>query len=94
MHPYHPLSPCAQVRLTAPQNPLIEKKPRNFGIGQDIQPGRNLSRMVRWPQYVRLQRQKKILNLRLKVPPSIAQFQHVLDRNSTSRAHSVAHAGR
>lgn len=29
--------------------------------------------MVRWPAYVRLQRQKKILNLRLKVPPSIAQ---------------------
>jgi large subunit ribosomal protein L7Ae len=38
--------------------------------------------MVRWPQYIRLQRQKKILNLRLKVPPAIAQFQHVLDRNS------------
>jgi len=68
------------------KNPLIEKKPRNFGIGQDIQPGRNLSRMVRWPQYVRLQRQKKILNLRLKVPPSIAQFQHVLDRNTAAQA--------
>ncbi|KAI9780777.1 MAG: 60S ribosomal protein L8B [Geoglossum umbratile] len=62
-------------------NPLIEKRPRNFGIGQDIQPGRNLSRMVKWPEYVRLQRQKKILNLRLKVPPAIAQFQNVLDRN-------------
>jgi large subunit ribosomal protein L7Ae len=39
--------------------------------------------MVRWPAYVRLQRQKKILNLRLKVPPAIAQFQHVADRNCT-----------
>ena len=38
--------------------------------------------MVRWPAYVRLQRQKKILNMRLKVPPAISQFQHVLDRNS------------
>ncbi|KAH0555622.1 60S ribosomal protein L8B [Trichoglossum hirsutum] len=37
--------------------------------------------MVKWPEYVRLQRQKKILNLRLKVPPAIAQFQNVLDRN-------------
>jgi large subunit ribosomal protein L7Ae len=43
--------------------------------------------MVRWPAYVRLQRQKKILNLRLKVPPAIAQFQHVADRNCTLRAH-------
>lgn len=63
------------------QNPLIERRPRNYGIGQDIQPRRNLSRMVRWPEYIRLQRQKKILNLRLKVPPAIAQFQHTLDRN-------------
>jgi large subunit ribosomal protein L7Ae len=73
------------IPLMQAQNPLIEKRPRNFGIGQDIQPHRNVSRMVRWPQYVRLQRQKKILNLRLKVPPSIAQFQHVLDRNTASQ---------
>lgn len=68
------------------QNPLIEKRPRNFGIGQDIQPKRNVSRMVKWPEYVRLQRQKKILNMRLKVPPAIAQFQHVLDKNTAAQA--------
>ncbi|KAL8978960.1 MAG: hypothetical protein Q9205_005596 [Flavoplaca limonia] len=68
------------------QNPLIEKRPRNFGIGQDIQPRRNLSRMVKWPEYVRLQRQKKILNLRLKVPPAIAQFTNHLDRNTAAQA--------
>ncbi|KAL9602048.1 MAG: hypothetical protein Q9179_002658 [Wetmoreana sp. 5 TL-2023] len=67
------------------QNPLIEKRPRNFGIGQDIQPRRNLSRMVKWPEYVRLQRQKKILNLRLKVPPAIAQFTNHLDRNTAAQ---------
>jgi large subunit ribosomal protein L7Ae len=60
---------------------LTEKRSRNFGIGQDVQPRRNLSRFVKWPEYVRLQRQKKILNLRLKVPPAIAQFQNTLDRN-------------
>lgn len=68
------------------QNPLIEKRPRNFGIGADIQPKRNLARMVKWPEYVRLQRQKKILNMRLKVPPAIAQFQHVLDKNTATQA--------
>ena len=41
--------------------------------------------MVRWPEYVRLQRQKKILNLRLKVPPAIAQFTNVLDRNTAAQ---------
>ena len=42
--------------------------------------------MVKWPEYVRLQRQKKILNMRLKVPPAIAQFQHVLDKNTATQA--------
>ena len=37
--------------------------------------------MVKWPEYVRLQRQRKVLNLRLKVPPAIAQFSSTLDRN-------------
>jgi len=41
--------------------------------------------MVKWPEYVRLQRQRKILNLRLKVPPAIAQFQNVLDRNQAAQ---------
>lgn len=69
----------------AAKNPLFEKRPRNFGIGQDVQPHRNLSRMVKWPEYVRLQRQKKILNMRLKVPPAIAQFQNTLDRNTATQ---------
>ena len=70
----------------APKNPLVESRPKNFGIGQDIQPKRNLSRFVKWPEYVRLQRQKKILSLRLKIPPAIAQFQNTLDKNTASQA--------
>ncbi|KAG7193496.1 60S ribosomal protein L8B [Scheffersomyces spartinae] len=65
-------------------NPLVEATPKNFGIGQSIQPKRNLSRFVKWPEYVRLQRQKKILSLRLKVPPTIAQFQNTLDKNTAA----------
>jgi len=66
-------------------NPLIEKKPKNFGIGQNIQPKRDLTRFVKWPKYVRLQRQKAILLKRLKVPPSINQFTSTLDRQSASQ---------
>jgi large subunit ribosomal protein L7Ae len=40
--------------------------------------------MVKWPEYIRLQRQKKILNMRLKVPPAIAQFSNTLDRNTAA----------
>ncbi|KAL2759493.1 hypothetical protein ACRALDRAFT_1067703, partial [Sodiomyces alcalophilus JCM 7366] len=78
--------PQGKAGKKAAKNPLLERRPRNFGIGQDIQPRRDLSRMVKWPEYVRLQRQKKILRMRLKVPPAIAQFQHVLDRNTAAQA--------
>lgn len=67
------------------KNPLFESTPKNFGIGQDIQPTRDLTRFVKWPEYIRLQRQKVILNQRLKVPPSIAQFQHTLDKNTATQ---------
>lgn len=53
--------------------------------GQDIQPTRDLTRFVKWPEYVRLQRQKVILHQRLKVPPSIAQFASTLDKNTATQ---------
>ncbi|CAE7353584.1 RPL7A-1 [Symbiodinium sp. KB8] len=58
-------------------DPLFPARKRNFRIGGDIQ---DLSRFVRWPRYVRLQRQRKVINQRLKVPPGINQFRHALDR--------------
>ncbi|XP_055342578.1 60S ribosomal protein L7a-like [Paramacrobiotus metropolitanus] len=66
-------------------NPLFEKRPKNFGIGQDIQPKRDLTRFVKFPRYVRIQRQKKILYQRLKVPPPINQFNLTLDKPSTTQ---------
>uniref|UniRef100_A0A8C4R5Y5 60S ribosomal protein L7a n=1 Tax=Eptatretus burgeri TaxID=7764 RepID=A0A8C4R5Y5_EPTBU len=63
-------------------NPLFEKRPKNFGIGQDIQPKRDLTRFVKWPRYVRLQRQRAILYKRLKVPPAINQFTQALDKQT------------
>ena len=49
-------------------------------IGQDIQPKRDLTRFVKFPKYVRIQRQRKILYQRLKVPPPINQFKLTLDK--------------
>ena len=53
--------------------------------GQSIQPKTDLTRFVKWPEYVRLQRQKVILHQRLKVPPAIAQFSHTLDKNTATQ---------
>jgi len=66
-------------------NPLFEKRTRNFGIGNDIQPRRDLSRFVRWPRYIRLQRQKRVLWQRLKVPPTINQFTKTVDKSTATQ---------
>ncbi|GBG26464.1 60S ribosomal protein L7a [Hondaea fermentalgiana] len=63
------------------EHPLFPSRPKNFGVGQDVLPKkRDLGRYVKWPKYVRLQRQRKILMQRLKVPPSIAQFNNTLEK--------------
>ncbi|KAG0690999.1 60S ribosomal protein L8B [Pichia californica] len=74
------------TKTASTKNPLFESTPKNFGLGQAIQPKRNLSRFVKWPEYIRFQRQKKILSLRLKVPPAIAQFNNTLDKNTAAEA--------
>ncbi|XP_046844757.1 60S ribosomal protein L7a-like [Xenia sp. Carnegie-2017] len=72
-------------------NPLYEKRPKNFGIGADIQPKRDLSRFVRWPKYIRLQRQKAVLYQRLKVPPAINQFTQTLDKQTATQLFKLLH---
>jgi len=77
----------APVVSTPAANPLFVARPKNWRVGGDIRPkGRDLSRFVRWPRYVRLQRQKKILLERLKVPPAINQFNRTLDKNQAAEA--------
>jgi|ERR1711941_13154 len=64
---------------------LFAPRPRIFGIGQDLPPKRELNRFVKWPKYIRLQRQRRILYKRLKVPPSINQFNQTLDKNTAAQ---------
>jgi len=64
------------------QGHLFEKKARDYRIGRDILPKkRDLGRYVKWPRYVRIQRQRAILKQRLKVPPALNQFSKTLDKN-------------
>merc|ERR1711918_151888 len=77
-----PRAPATAGKKKADANPLFEKTPKNFGIGGDIQPKKDLSRYVKWPAYVRLQRQRKVLYERLKVPPAINQFTQTLDKST------------
>jgi len=55
-------------------DPLIIRRPKNFTIGNDIPPRRDMKRFVKWPLYVRLQRKRATLMRRLKIPPPLNQF--------------------
>jgi large subunit ribosomal protein L7Ae len=63
---------------------LFAAKAKNFGIGGTVRATTDLSRMVRWPRYIRLQRQRVILKKRLKVPPSLNQFTKTLEKNQAT----------
>ena len=39
---------------------------------------------MRWPKYVRIQRQRRVLNQRLKVPPALNRFTKTLDKNGAT----------
>jgi len=84
--PPPPIIAAKSKEVKKPVNPLIQKKPKNFGIGQDIQPKRDLTRFVRWPKYITIQRKKAILLERIKVPPPINQFRSsTLDRQTATQ---------
>eukprot|EP00979_Chaetoceros_neogracilis_P012227 scaffold3156_cov268-Chaetoceros_neogracile.AAC.58 len=73
-----------QVQKSTPArkaDPLFPSRPRTTTIGGSIRPTKDLSRFVRWPKYVRIQRQRAVLYQRLKVPPSINQFTKTLSKN-------------
>ena len=62
------------------------KKPRTFSVGGDIlPPKRDLTRFVKWPKYIRLQRAKMTLLKRIKIPPAINQFQETFDKRQATQ---------
>jgi large subunit ribosomal protein L7Ae len=57
-------------------------RPKDFGIGRDVPYSRDISRFMRWPQFVTLQRKRRVLERRMKVPPALNQFRQTLDRST------------
>ena len=70
-----------------------EISPVNFGYKKKSKSGTNingiyrkdLSRFVKWPKYIRIQRQRRIFCQKLKIPPAIFQFSKTLDKNMSSQ---------
>ena len=57
-------APVKKSIAKAEDTSLFGPVKRNYGIGGAIQPRRDLSRMLKWPRYIRLQRQRKALKMR------------------------------
>lgn len=60
---------------------IFRARPRRFGIGGDVPPRRDLRRFLKWPRYVVLQRQRRVLQQRMKLPPALNQFTKTLDKS-------------
>ncbi|KAK9817216.1 hypothetical protein WJX72_011192 [[Myrmecia] bisecta] len=85
-------APAAIKKAAAPAkpvNPLYEKRPKTFGVGGAPPPKKDMHRFVKWPKYVRIQRQRRVLNQRLKVPPALNRFTKTLDKNQAETLFKV-----
>merc|ERR1739838_123260 len=72
-------------------HPFIEKSTDKAPAGTFHTPDykKNLDRFIRWPRYIRVQRQKAVLLKRMKVPPSIAQFKATMDKNQVASVSKI-----
>ena len=75
-----PQDKAPKEKIKTQKHPLSQPAPKNFRFGNDIRPRIVKSRFVKFPRYVQLQRQKRILLKRLKCPPALAQFFDPLDK--------------
>ncbi|KAK1443959.1 hypothetical protein BgAZ_208350 [Babesia gibsoni] len=75
-----------QSKPTKQRDAIFEATPKDFRIGGTVRPRVDLTRYVKWPKYVRIQRQRRVLLQRLKIPPSINQFNYTIDK---SQAHQL-----
>merc|ERR1719456_1208659 len=65
------------------KDPLLAARPKNFTVGNDLDNRkRDVTRFVLWPKYIKRQRQKRVLERRLKVPPALNMFRKTLDNQT------------
>jgi large subunit ribosomal protein L7Ae len=76
-------------KLQVSKHPLSQPAPKNFNFGNDVKPRIVKSRFVKFPRYVQLQRQKRILMKRLKCPPALAQFFDPLDKDACKKVYKL-----
>ena len=79
----------SKEKILTQKHPLSQPVPKNFRFGNDVRPRIVKSRFVKFPRYVQLQRQKRILIKRLKCPPALAQFFEPLDKDAANKLFKI-----
>ena len=79
----------SKEKILTQKHPLSQPAPKNFRFGNDVRPRIVKSRFVKFPRYVQLQRQKRILIKRLKCPPALAQFFEPLDKDASNKLFKI-----
>ena len=82
-------APKPKEKIMTSKHPLSQPAPKNFNFGNDVRPRIVKSRFVKFPRYVQLQRQKRILMKRLKCPPALAQFFDPLDKDACKKVYKL-----
>ena len=62
-------------------HPAFTLRPKRRHVGGDLPKNRDLSRFIKYPRYIQVQRKKRILLDRLKVPPVVNQFSFTLEKS-------------
>jgi len=63
----------------------FRKPSRRIGSGGVLKKSQSLGRLMRWPKYVQLQRQRKILLQRLKIPPALNIFNSACSKDFAAK---------
>lgn len=79
----------SQIKKLNEKHPLCQPVKKNFRLGNAIRPSIVKSRFVRFPRYVQIQRQKRILIRRLKCPAAIAQFMKTVEKNDMNTLYKI-----
>ncbi|KAJ6242427.1 60s ribosomal protein l7a [Anaeramoeba flamelloides] len=67
----------------------VDKFAKVYSKQKKSAPVRDLYQVMRWPKYIKIQRQRKVLMKRLRVPPAINQFTNTLERNTAYQLFSL-----
>jgi len=74
-----------ELQQRGPSEGNQNKQLKTISLKKIVSFKKDLSRFVKWPKYIKIQRQRRVFCQKLKIPPAIFQFTKTLDKNMTNQ---------